>query len=70
MKLLAFAAASALLAATPGPGVLYVVTRTLAAGRRAGGTSRSTPLINSPLRMILSSSSSSLLPEFLPPLHS
>jgi threonine/homoserine/homoserine lactone efflux protein len=31
-----FAAASLVLAATPGPGVLYIVTRTLAQGRRAG----------------------------------
>ena len=34
--LTAFALASLLLAATPGPGVLYIVTRTLAQGRRAG----------------------------------
>ena len=34
--LAAFALASLVLAATPGPGVLYVVTRTLAQGRRAG----------------------------------
>lgn len=34
--LAAFAVASLVLAATPGPGVLYVVTRTLAQGRRAG----------------------------------
>lgn len=34
--LLAFALASLVLAATPGPGVLYVVARTLAQGRRAG----------------------------------
>lgn len=34
--LIAFLAASLLLAATPGPGVLYVVTRTLAQGRAAG----------------------------------
>lgn len=32
----AFVLASLLLAATPGPGVLYIVTRTLAQGRRAG----------------------------------
>jgi threonine/homoserine/homoserine lactone efflux protein len=32
----AFALASLVLAATPGPGVLYIVTRTLAQGRRAG----------------------------------
>jgi threonine/homoserine/homoserine lactone efflux protein len=31
-----FALASLVLAATPGPGVLYIVTRTLAQGRRAG----------------------------------
>lgn len=31
-----FAAASLVLSITPGPGVLYVVTRTLAQGRRAG----------------------------------
>jgi threonine/homoserine/homoserine lactone efflux protein len=31
-----FALASFVLAATPGPGVLYIVTRTLAQGRRAG----------------------------------
>ena len=31
-----FAAASLVLAATPGPGVLYIVTRTLAQGRRVG----------------------------------
>ena len=37
--LLAFLAASLVLAATPGPGVLYVVTRTIAQGRRAGLTS-------------------------------
>jgi threonine/homoserine/homoserine lactone efflux protein len=34
--LAAFALASLVLAATPGPGVLYIVTRTLAQGRRAG----------------------------------
>ena len=34
--LLAFVLASLVLAATPGPGVLYIVTRTLAQGRRAG----------------------------------
>ena len=34
--LAAFGLASLVLAATPGPGVLYVVTRTLAQGRRAG----------------------------------
>lgn len=34
--LAAFALASLALAATPGPGVLYIVTRTLAQGRRAG----------------------------------
>jgi threonine/homoserine/homoserine lactone efflux protein len=32
----AFVLASFVLAATPGPGVLYIVTRTLAQGRRAG----------------------------------
>ena len=32
----AFLLASLVLAATPGPGVLYIVTRTLAQGRRAG----------------------------------
>lgn len=36
---LAFAGASALLAVTPGPGVFYVVTRTLAQGRAAGAAS-------------------------------
>jgi threonine/homoserine/homoserine lactone efflux protein len=36
LKLAAFAAASLVLAVTPGPGVLYIVARTLAAGRRAG----------------------------------
>lgn len=36
MKLAAFAAASLVLAITPGPGVLFIVARTLAAGRRAG----------------------------------
>lgn len=34
--LAAFGVASVVLAATPGPGVLYIVTRTLAQGRRAG----------------------------------
>ena len=34
--LLAFLFASVLLAVTPGPGVFYVVTRTLALGTRAG----------------------------------
>lgn len=34
--LAAFALASLALAATPGPGVLYIVTRTLVQGRRAG----------------------------------
>lgn len=34
--LLAFLAAALLLAATPGPGVLYILARTLALGRRAG----------------------------------
>lgn len=34
--LAAFVAASLVLAITPGPGVLYIVTRTLAQGRRAG----------------------------------
>lgn len=34
--LAAFVLASFVLAATPGPGVLYIVTRTLAQGRRAG----------------------------------
>ena len=34
--LLAFGAASLVLAITPGPAVIYVVTRTLAQGRRAG----------------------------------
>ena len=34
--LAAFLLASLVLAATPGPGVLYIVTRTLAQGRRAG----------------------------------
>ena len=33
---LAFVFASLVLAATPGPGVVYIVTRTLAQGRRAG----------------------------------
>lgn len=36
MKLAAFAAASLVLAVTPGPGVLFIVARTLAEGRRAG----------------------------------
>ena len=35
-SLTAFVAASLVLAVTPGPGVLYIVTRTLAQGRRAG----------------------------------
>ena len=35
-QLIAFVAASAVLAVTPGPGVVYIVTRTLAQGRRAG----------------------------------
>lgn len=34
--LIAFLAASAVLAVTPGPGVIYIVTRTLAQGRAAG----------------------------------
>jgi len=34
--LAAFALASLVLAATPGPGVVYIVTRTVAQGRRAG----------------------------------
>ena len=34
--LAACAVASLVLAATPGPGVLYIVTRTLSQGRRAG----------------------------------
>lgn len=34
--LIAFLAASLVLAVTPGPGVLYIVTRTLAQGRRSG----------------------------------
>jgi threonine/homoserine/homoserine lactone efflux protein len=34
--LLAFLAASFVLAVTPGPGVLYIVTRALAHGRRSG----------------------------------
>lgn len=37
--LLAFLAASTVLAVTPGPGVIYIVTRTLAQGRRAGASS-------------------------------
>jgi threonine/homoserine/homoserine lactone efflux protein len=36
LKLAAFAAASLVLAITPGPGVLFIVARTLAEGRRAG----------------------------------
>ncbi|MEP7283759.1 MAG: LysE family translocator [Rubrivivax sp.] len=36
MKLAAFAVASALLAVTPGPGMLFIATRTLAHGRAAG----------------------------------
>jgi threonine/homoserine/homoserine lactone efflux protein len=36
LKLAAFAAASLVLALTPGPGVLFIVARTLAEGRRAG----------------------------------
>jgi threonine/homoserine/homoserine lactone efflux protein len=36
MQVAAFAAASLVLAITPGPGVLFIVARTLAAGRRAG----------------------------------
>ena len=36
MQIAAFAAASLVLALTPGPGVLFIVARTLAAGRRAG----------------------------------
>ena len=36
MQVAAFAAASLVLAVTPGPGVLFIVARTLAAGRRAG----------------------------------
>jgi threonine/homoserine/homoserine lactone efflux protein len=35
-SLAAFALASLVLSVTPGPGVLYIVTRTLAQGRRAG----------------------------------
>jgi threonine/homoserine/homoserine lactone efflux protein len=35
-SLLAFGAASLLLALSPGPGVIYILTRTLAQGRRAG----------------------------------
>ena len=34
--LIAFGAASLLLAVTPGPGVIYILTRTLSQGRRAG----------------------------------
>ena len=34
--LAAFGAASLVLSITPGPGVLYIVTRSLAQGRRAG----------------------------------
>jgi len=37
--LVAFLAASAVLAVTPGPGVIYIVTRTLAQGRVAGASS-------------------------------
>jgi threonine/homoserine/homoserine lactone efflux protein len=37
--LIAFLAASAVLAITPGPGVIYIVTRTLAQGRVAGASS-------------------------------
>jgi len=37
--LLAFLAASVVLAITPGPGVIYIVTRTLAQGRAAGAGS-------------------------------
>jgi len=37
--LVAFLAASAVLAITPGPGVIYIVTRTLAQGRAAGAGS-------------------------------
>jgi threonine/homoserine/homoserine lactone efflux protein len=37
--LIAFLAASAALAITPGPGVIYIVTRTLAQGRIAGASS-------------------------------
>jgi threonine/homoserine/homoserine lactone efflux protein len=37
--LLAFLAASVVLAVTPGPGVIYIVTRTLAQGRVAGASS-------------------------------
>jgi threonine/homoserine/homoserine lactone efflux protein len=36
LKLAAFVAASLVLAITPGPGVLFIVARTLAEGRRAG----------------------------------
>jgi threonine/homoserine/homoserine lactone efflux protein len=36
VQLAAFTAASVLLAVTPGPGMLYIATRTLADGRRAG----------------------------------
>jgi threonine/homoserine/homoserine lactone efflux protein len=36
LGLWAFALASLVLAATPGPGVVYIVTRTVAQGRRAG----------------------------------
>ncbi|MBS0446207.1 MAG: LysE family translocator [Proteobacteria bacterium] len=38
-SLTAFVAASLLLAVTPGPGVIYIVTRTLAQGRAAGAAS-------------------------------
>jgi len=37
--LIAFLAASLVLAVTPGPGVIYIVTRTLAQGRIAGASS-------------------------------
>ena len=36
MNWLPFLLASTVLAVTPGPGVLYIVTRTLAQGRRVG----------------------------------
>ena len=39
VSLAAFVLASALLAVTPGPGVVYIVTRTLVQGRRAGWVS-------------------------------
>ena len=35
-QMAAFLAASVLLAVTPGPGVIYILTRTLAEGRRSG----------------------------------